>query len=96
MFIGVLKVTLFLSEPQSLKDKRRIIKSLVERLKNKFNFAVAETGQLDSWNHCELGLVCVSNDAGHGDSMMASAINFIEFQGTVEITDVQTEIIPFT
>ncbi len=96
MFVGVLKVALFLSEPQSLKDKRRIIKSLIERLKNKFNVSVAEIGQLDSWNHCELGLTCISNEAGHTDSMMASAINFIEDQGTVEISGIQTEIIPFS
>ena len=44
MFIGVLNAGLYLSEPQSLKDKRRIIKSLIERLKNKYNVAVAETG----------------------------------------------------
>jgi uncharacterized protein YlxP (DUF503 family) len=96
MFVGVLRINLFLSEPQSLKDKRRIIKSLVERLKNKFNVAVAEIGDLDSWNHCELGLTCISNEAGHADSMMASAVNFVEDQGTVELTDVQTEIIPYS
>lgn len=96
MFVGVLRVSLFLSEPQSLKDKRRIIKSLIERLKNKFNLSVAEIGELDSWNHCELGLTCISNEAGHADSMMNSAINFIEDQGTVDLTGVQTEIIPYS
>ena len=95
IFVGVLRITLYISEPQSLKDKRRIIKSLIERLKNKFNMSVAETGQLDSWNYSELSLVCVSNEAGHSDSMMASAVNFIDNQTNVEITDVQTEIIPF-
>lgn len=95
MFIGVLKVSLYLSEPQSLKDKRRIIKSLTEKLKNKFNLAVAETGNLDSWNSCELGIVCISNEAAHSDRMIASAISFIESQGTVELTDIETEIIPF-
>ena len=83
MFIGVLKVSLFLSEPQSLKDKRRIIKSLIERLKNKFNLSVAETGYLDSWNNSELGIVCISNEASHSDRMLASAINFIENLGTL-------------
>jgi uncharacterized protein YlxP (DUF503 family) len=95
MFIGVLKAELFLSEPQSLKDKRRIVKSLKEKLKNKFNMAVAETGELDSWNHCELGIVCISNESGHADSMMNSAVNFIEAQGTVELIGVHTEIIHY-
>lgn len=96
MFIGVLKVGLYLSEAQSLKDKRRIIKSLIARIKNKFNLSVAETGHMDSWNNCELGIVCISNEAAHSDSMLSSAVNFIEFQGTVELTFVQTEIIPFS
>ncbi|MGI6621821.1 MAG: DUF503 domain-containing protein [Clostridiaceae bacterium] len=94
MFIGVLKASLYLSEPQSLKDKRRIIKSLIEKLNNKFNLAVAETGNLDSWNNSELGIVCISNEAAHSDRMIASAISFIENQGTVELTHVETEIIP--
>lgn len=93
MFVGVLKVELYLSEPQSLKDKRRIIKSLIAKLRNKFNTAVAETGKLDSWNYSELGLVCVSNEAGHADGMMNTAVNFIENLGTVEITDIKTEVI---
>lgn len=94
MYIGVLKTSLYLSEPQSLKDKRRIIKSLIEKLNNKFNLAVAETGDLDSWNRSELGIVCISNEAAHSDRMIASAISFIESQGTVELTHVETEIIP--
>ena len=96
MFIGVLKVGLYLSEPQSLKDKRRVMKSLTERLKNKFNMAIAETGYLDSWNNSEIGIVCISNEASHADSMLAAALNFIESQGTVELSSVQTEIIPFS
>ena len=95
MFIGVLNVGLYLSEPQSLKDKRRIIKSLIEKLKNKFNVAVAETGDLDSWNNCSLGIFCISNEAAHADSMLASVLNFIECIGTVELTEVKTEIIPY-
>jgi len=95
MYIGVLQMELFLGEPQSLKDKRRIIKSLIERIKNKFNVAVAETGKLDSWNYCQLSMVCISNEAGHSDSMLNSVVNFVEVQGNVEITDIQTEIIPY-
>lgn len=95
MFIGVLNAGLYLCEPQSLKDKRRIIKSLIERLKNKYNVAVAETGDLDSWNNSRLGIVCISNEASHADSMLASVVNFIESRGTVELTSVQTEIIPY-
>ncbi len=95
MFIGVLSAGLYLNEPQSLKDKRRIIKSLIERLKNKFNIAVAEVDDLDSWNNCLLGIVCISNEAAHADSMLSAVLNFVESLGTVELTSIQTEIIPY-
>ncbi len=95
MFIGVLQIELFIGESQSLKDKRRIIRSLVDKVKNKFNVAVAETGKLDSWNYCGLSFVFVSNDAGHLDSMMNSAANFVEYHGSFETIDIHTESIPY-
>ena len=93
MVIGIMKVHLFSSDPQSLKDKRRLVKSLVERLKNKFNISVAETGDLDSWNRCELGIACVSNEAAHADSMLATVIRYIENDGWLEVTDYSTELV---
>lgn len=93
MVIGVMTVKLFSSEPQSLKDKRRLVKSLIERLKNKFNISVAETGDLDSWNHCEIGIACVSNEAAHADSMLAAVVRYIENDGWLEITDYSTELV---
>ncbi|NMA33750.1 MAG: DUF503 domain-containing protein [Clostridiaceae bacterium] len=96
MFIGVLQTELYIGESQSLKDKRHVIRSLVDKVKNRFNVAVAETGKLDSWNYCGLSFVFVSNDAGHLDSMMNSVANFIENQASCEVTDIRTEIIPYT
>lgn len=96
MFIGVVQIRLYLSEPQSLKDKRRIIRSLTDRIKNKFNLAVAETEYMDSWNNSELGIVCVSNEASHAHSMLSRAVQFVESHPTVEVTFLQTEIIPFS
>ncbi|HOQ07178.1 MAG TPA: DUF503 domain-containing protein [Clostridiales bacterium] len=96
MFIGVLQIELFIGEAQSLKDKRRVVRSIIERVRNRFNAAAAETGRLDSWNCCGLGFVFISNEAGHLDSMMNSVANFIESQGSCEVTGISTEIIPYT
>jgi len=93
MVVGILKVRLFSSDPRSLKDKRRLVKSLIERLKNKFNVSVAETGAQDSWNRCEIGVACVSNESAHADSMLAAVVNFIESDGWLEITDYSTELV---
>lgn len=95
MFIGVLWVRLYASEPQSLKDKRRILKSLIQRLQNKFNISVAESGAMDSWNDSELGIVCVSNESTHANSVVSNVLNFIECDGWFEVTDTRTEIIHY-
>ena len=47
----------------------------------------------DSWNRCEIGITCVSNEAAHADSMLATVINFIESNGWLEITDYSTELV---
>lgn len=96
MYIGVLRIELYIGGSFSLKDKRRIIKSLIERIKNKFNVSAAETGKMDNWNYSQLGISCVSNEAGHCDSMLNSVINFIENNGDCQIVDISTEILPYS
>ena len=63
--IADLQLTIHLPQSQSLKQKRSIIKSLKERLKNAFNVSVAEVGSMDKWQICELDIVMVSSDHQH-------------------------------
>ena len=77
----------------SLKEKRHIVKSLVERLKSRFNVSAAEVELNDKWKNAVIGAACVSNDAGHADSMLASVVNFVENDGRAVVVDVSTEII---
>lgn len=93
MVVGVLTLELFMAEAASLKGKRRIIKSLLEKMKSRFNVAVAEVDQQDRWQHSTVGVTCITNDAAHAHQMMASVIQFIERIGTVEIIDIQTELL---
>ncbi len=93
MIIGILEVKLYAPWVHSLKEKRMIVKSLTAKVRNKFNVSVAETGSLDSWNHCELGAVCISNEASHADSMLSSIVNYVESDGWLEITGISTELI---
>lgn len=93
MVIGVCKIMLRFDEVFSLKEKRHIVKSLVERLKSRFNVSVAEVDLNDKWKNAVIGVACVSNDAGHADSMMASVANFVESDGRAEVMDVSTETI---
>lgn len=95
MVIGVLCVTLHIGEVTSLKEKRRIIKSILAKIQSKFHIAAAETGRQDEWNYCEMGFSCVSNEASHAESMLTSVIRFIDNDARVEIIQSMSETIHF-
>jgi uncharacterized protein YlxP (DUF503 family) len=77
MHVGVCRVQLRLPENQSLKGKRRVIKSITTRLHNKFNVSVAEVDNQHSWQLATLGLACVSNHGSHNHETLSNAIKFI-------------------
>jgi uncharacterized protein len=78
VFVGVCHVTLRLPESGSLKAKRQVVLSISQRLRNKFNVAVAEVGGTERWQIAELGVSCVSNDAGHARGQLDNVVRFIE------------------
>jgi len=93
MVIGVCQITLSIDQAFSLKEKRHIVKSIIERLKSRFNASIAEVGLNDKWKNAIIGIACVSNETSHADSIMANIVNFVEKDGRVEIIDYSTEII---
>jgi uncharacterized protein YlxP (DUF503 family) len=78
MVIGVCRVTLHLPASHSLKDKRQIVRSLLARLRNHFDLAVAEVDDQDRWQIATLGLVCVSSSAVVADEVLSQAQEYIE------------------
>jgi len=62
MIIGSLKVSLLLREARSLKDKRQIVRSIIDRLKNEYNLSIAEVEELDNPRMAELGMAMVGWD----------------------------------
>ncbi len=94
MHVGVCKLTLHLPEVSSLKEKRQVARSLADRIRNRFNVAVAEVENADLRQRLTLGIACVSNDRGHTDAMLSGVLNFIEDSRLdAELLDVQSEII---
>src|SRR5215467_8474277 len=78
MVIGVCRVTLHLPASHSLKDKRQVVRSLLARLRNRFDLAVAEVDDQDRWQIATLGLVCVSSSAAVADEVLTQAQEYIE------------------
>ncbi|WP_258359537.1 DUF503 domain-containing protein [Moorella sulfitireducens] len=93
MVIGVGQATLRFAGARSLKDKRRVLKSLLTRLHNRFNVAVAEVGHHDSHQEAEVGIACVSTAGSHADQVLAAILVFLEAQGDIEVVDYHTELL---
>jgi len=92
VIVGTLKLRLVLRESHSLKDKRRVIKSLKDTLSNKFNISVAETDEQDVWQTAELGVAAVGTDGSFVQSVLTSVVNYVRFFGGVELVDSQQEL----
>ena len=94
MHVGICKLTFHLPEVSSLKEKRQIARSLSDRIRNRFNVAVAEVEDADRRQRLTLGISCVSNERGHADSMLSGVLDFVEQSRLdVELVDIQSEII---
>jgi uncharacterized protein YlxP (DUF503 family) len=90
--VGRLQVTLNIPAARSLKDKRRVIKSLITRLHNQHNAAVAEVGDNDVWQLCRLGAAVVSNRSDHANSMLSALVKMIEREHDIVLVDYEIEI----
>jgi len=93
MIVGIVQVEIFLYEVNSLKEKRHIVKSLIERLKSRFNISIAETSDLDIWNKGVIGFSVVGNSSYFVDSNISRVLNFIDNDGRLEIINQSIEII---
>ena len=93
MVIGACRLTLHLPASHSLKDKRQVVRSVLARVRNRFNLAVAEVEDQESWQIATLGLVCVSNSAVVADEVLTHAEGYIvSLRLDAEVTEVAREI----
>jgi uncharacterized protein YlxP (DUF503 family) len=92
--VGVSTVTLRLPENMDLKGKRMVVRSIIGRVKGKFDVSIAEVGDNDSWQQALIGFCCISNDKRHSNEVISKVVRFIESGGfDAEILDYTTEII---
>jgi len=86
-------VELHLPGVDSLKGKRHILRSLKDKLRNRFAVSVAEVDHHDSWQRATLAVAYVSHDARHADSVVAKAMDFIETHVDGDVLDTSLEIL---
>lgn len=92
MLIGTIRLHLHL-DTRTLKEKRRIISSLKEKTRNKFNVSIAEVDYNDDHGNALIGIAVVSNNGNHLNSVLYSIIEFINREFPTIVSDYQVEII---
>ena len=93
MIVGCCEVELMLYEVNSLKEKRHILKSIIQRVQGKFNVAIAETDLNDIWRRSKVGFVCVSTTVKHTNQILDTVLRFIEEDTRVEIIKCERDIV---
>jgi uncharacterized protein len=92
MVVGTLNLKLVIFEAVSLKDKRRVVKSLKDRLRHRFNVSVAEVGSLDRWQQAELGVAMVANDGQFLESALDKVVAYVRQDAAASLVDFEVEI----
>ena len=93
VIVGLCTIELFIADSQSLKDKRQVLLSLKDRLRQKFNLSVAEVDAHDLWQKAVLALACVSNDGRYVNQILDQALNLVRGQMVVEVVQSRIELL---
>ncbi len=93
MVVGIGVITFRLHDCRSLKGKRKVVKSIISRMRNSFNASVAEIGSNDIHQRAEIGFSLVGNDKALINSKLDKIFNMVEGLGLAEIIDTEMEII---
>ncbi len=97
MFVGVLRLTLHLPEPGSLKSKRHLVRSALDRVKAKFNVSIAEVAENDLWQKSVVGVAAVGNDHAFVNESLDKVADFVASMhgGQIQVTARDIEIVPY-
>jgi uncharacterized protein YlxP (DUF503 family) len=92
MIVGALRVRLLLRESRSLKDKRQVVRSIKDRLRNRYNISVAEVEAQDKRQLAVLGMAMVSNETRHIRTTFDEIVRALRSHPVAELIDHQVEV----
>jgi uncharacterized protein len=93
MVVGIMKVKMRGVWIHSLKEKRMVIKSMVSKLRNRFNVSISEVEDQDIHQLMAIGISCITTDSAHANSTLDRVLNYIDSNFEPEIVDYEIEII---
>jgi hypothetical protein len=89
MVVGIVRVELHLPAAQSLKDKRQVVRSMKERIRERVRAAVAEVEYQDLWQRAAIGIAVVAAEGGQVREMLNSARNIVDQYAQAQVLDWQ-------
>jgi len=93
MTIGILKLFLFIPQVNSLKEKRMVLNSFRQRLRNNFNISITSLDKENKWQKTILAIVGVGHDRRAVDSLLQGVVNFAKNSPQLELLDYSLELI---
>ncbi len=92
MTVGTLRLKLIIRDATSLKDKRRVLKSIKDVIRNRHNVSVAEVAAHDSHQQAVLGVAMVGSDAQYVDGGLAKVVDLVRAHPIAQLVDYETEL----
>lgn len=93
MIIGICTCEIFIFNANSLKSKRSVVKSIIEKSKNRFNISIAAVGENDKWQKSIIAFSTISNDQKIVEETIEKVINFFDSYSEIEIINIKREIL---
>ena len=93
MIVGVAIVELHVHGSQSLKEKRGVVRSVIQRVRNRFPVSVAEVGGQDTWQRAQVGITTVGSEARSVRAVLDRVVEFIETLGLAEVLDSDVDVL---
>ena len=93
MVVGVGTVQLYIPEAHSLKEKRAVVRRVVQRVKNQFEISVAEVDSLDLHQSATIGFAVVTNDSRLANSILSKVVNFVEALYLAQVSRADLEVL---
>lgn len=92
MVVGTLEIQLRLDGSNSLKDKRRVLRSVMDRVRHEFNVTIAEVEDNELWGNATIGVACVSNSTVHAESVLQHVLDAFDDYSSVSVESVAKSI----
>ena len=92
MTVGTLEITILVRESHSLKSRRRVVKSLIDRIRSRFNVSVADLGDQSLWQRAVIGVAVVANDGRFVNEVLSKVMDLVVSDPRAEVIDQRMNI----